>query len=379
MPINKIDKKKNGLQGYRVRINYTDMNGNPRQVERTAYGLAEANLLEQQLNAEYKDKKEVSKSKMTVSQLIEEYVKYHKIEVKTSSLDSITKTLRLRVQPYLGECRLDKLTQPRLADWKITISNQDLSDSTKKNAYSIFVALLNFAVKMQYIPKNPLSILGNFKNSSTVTEEPQKLRYYTSKQFQKYIAVVKTHCSTINDWGFYVFFNLAFFTGCRKGEINALRWSDLEGNVIHIRRGITQKIKGDDIESTPKTKSSIRDLQIPKQLIRILNEHKERQRAAAGKLFSDNFYICGGDKPLRDTTIDKKNRRFAEEAGLPRITIHEFRHSHANLLANNNISIQEVARRLGHSNVELTWKVYSHLYPNQEEKALEILNEIEID
>ena len=54
MPINKIDKKKNGLQGYRVRVNYTDASGKARQIERTAYGLAEANALEQALISEYK-------------------------------------------------------------------------------------------------------------------------------------------------------------------------------------------------------------------------------------------------------------------------------------------------------------------------------------
>ena len=169
MAINKTNKKKNGLQGYRVRVNYTDMNGNPQQVERMAYGLSEAQLLEKQLLIEFKERKEVSKSKMTINQLVEEYGEYHKIEVKASSLDSIMKTLRLRVQPHLGECRLDKLTQPRLAEWKVTIGKQDLSDTTKKNAYSIFVALLNYAVKMQYIPKNPLAILGNFKQATTKT------------------------------------------------------------------------------------------------------------------------------------------------------------------------------------------------------------------
>lgn len=378
MPINKIPKKKNGLQGYRVRVSYTDMNGKSRQVERTAYGVTEAQMVEKQLLIEFKERKEVSKSKMTVNELIQEYGEYHKIEVKASSLDSIMKTLRLRVQPYLGECRLDKLTQPRLAEWKVAIGKQDLSDATKKNAYSIFVALLNYAVKMQYIPRNPLSILGNFKDSSDVSKQPQKLRYYTSEQFQKYIAVAKKNCTTVTDWGFYVFFNLAFFTGCRKGEINALKWSDLEGDTLHIRRQITQKLKGQDVETTPKTKSSIRDLQVPKPLMKILEEHKARQRAATS-LFTDDFRICGGEKPLRDTTIDKKNRQFADEMELPRITIHEFRHSHASLLINNGIVIQEVSRRLGHSTVDQTWNVYSHLYPNQEEKALEILNKIEVE
>lgn len=379
MPINKINKKKNGLQGYRVRVNYTDINGNPKQVERTVYGLSEATLREQQLIEEYAKNKITSKSKMTLSELIGEYSEYHAMESKRSSHDTVMKVIRLRIVPYLGDCKLDKLTQPRLAEWKVNISKEKLSDGTKKHAYSIFVALLNYAVKMEYIPKNPLAVLGNFKDSSEISELPEKLRYYTIEQFQKYIVVAKKHCNTINDWGFYVFFNLAFFTGARKGELNALRWSDLENNVLHIRRQLTQKLKGSDVETTPKTKSSIRDLQLPKPMMKILEEHKKRQQEAAPLQFSDEFRICGGEKPLRDTTIDKHNRAFANEAELPHISIHEFRHSHASLLANNNINIQEVARRLGHSNVEITWKTYSHLYPSQEEKALEILNQIAID
>lgn len=86
MPINKTNKKKNGLQGYRVRVNYTDMNGNPQQVERMAYGLSEAQLLEKQLLIEFKERKEISKSKVTINQLVEEYGEYHKIEVKLAEI-----------------------------------------------------------------------------------------------------------------------------------------------------------------------------------------------------------------------------------------------------------------------------------------------------
>lgn len=130
--------------------------------------------------------------------------------------------------------------------------------------------------------------------------------------------------------------------------------------------------------STPKTKSGIRDLQLPKQMMKILDEHKERQRSSA-HLFSNNYLICGGEKALRDSSLDKRNRLYAEEAELPHISIREFCHSRASLLANNNISIQEVARRSGYSNVEMTWNVYSHLYPDQEEKSLEVLNQIEVE
>jgi integrase len=77
---------------------------------------------------------------------------------------------------------------------------------------------------------------------------------------------------------------------------------------------------------------------------------------------------------LRDTTIEKANTRFAEAAGLKHITIHEFRHSHASILANAGINIQEVARRLGHADIKETWQTYSHLYPSEADRAIDALD-----
>ena len=92
--------------------------------------------------------------------------------------------------------------------------------------------------------------------------------------------------------------------------------------------------------------------------------------------FSEEWRVCGGIKCLSDTSLGNYNRKYAKAAGLPHITIHEFRHSHASLLCNEGISIQEIARRLGHSDVQVTWKTYAHLYPREEERAVEILNRI---
>lgn len=377
MPINKINKKKNGLQGYRVRVNYTDVNGNPQQVERTAYGNAEATLLEQQLIAEFKEKR-TSFSRMTIKELCQKYEVYHANETRKTSHDTTMKILTLRVLPTMGNYRIDKLTKPILEKWKNGIANTDLSIITKQNAYSTFNALLNYAVKMDYISKNPLSALGNFRDVNAAPQSSEKLHYYTPEQFLKYISVAKENSKTVMDWGYYVFFNIAFYTGARKGEINALKWSDIEGNTIHIRRSIAQKLKGDDVETPPKNKSSYRDIQMPEPLISILTEHRERQRTAS-KLFSDDFRVCGGEQPLRDTSIDHKNRAFAAAVDLPHIRVHDFRHSHASLLANEGINIQEVARRLGHSNVQMTWNTYSHLYPQEEERALKVLNQIKLE
>ena len=375
MPINKTGVKKNGLQQYRVRVNYTDAAGKTHQVERTAYGLAEANALEQALIAEYKDKKQIV-SRMTIRQLYEEYEVYHSHETRKTSHDSAMRNLRYRVLPTMGEYKLDKLSQPVLAHWKNNLAaEENLSITTKRNAYAAFVAMLNYAVKMEYIMRNPLTALGNFKAPDTIEKPADKLHYYTSEQFQAYISVAKKKAQTVTDWAYYVFFCIAFYTGARKGEINALKWSDIEDNILHIRRSIAQKLKGGDVEGPPKNRSSYRDIQIPAPLMTILQEHKERQKASS-RLFTEDFRVCGGEIPLRDTSIENHNKAFAQAAGLPHIRIHDFRHTHASLLVNEGINIQEIARRLGHSNVQMTWNTYSHLYPREEERAVEILNRI---
>ena len=115
-------------------------------------------------------------------------------------------------------------------------------------------------------------------------------------------------------------------------------------------------------------------MQLPAPLIDILAAHKERQRENPS--FIEVFRVCGGQAVLRDSTMEKKNQRYALAAGLPHIRIHDFRHSHASVLINEGISIQEIARRLGHAKVEITWNTYAHLYPREEERAVSILDRI---
>ena len=170
------------------------------------------------------------------------------------------------------------------------------------------------------------------------------------------------------------FFSIAFYTGLRKGEIHALKWSDIDGEYLSVKRSISQKQRGEDRETAPKNKSSVRTLQIPLPLLEILQGHKSRWEKQEG--FTDDYRICGGTNPLRDSTLSKMNAKFAKMAGVKQIRIHDFRHSHATLLANEGINIQEIARRLGHSDVTMTWNTYSHLYPREEERAVKILNKI---
>ncbi len=382
MPIYKTGDKKNGLQKYRVRVNYVDSFGAYKQIERVAYGKDAAKELESRLVRDLNN--EDISMKITVTDLCNEYIRVKRNEVRESTLDRNSKIIKSYIIPFFGSARLGKLTVPQFQRWKthideyMTSTKNSLSLEYKHKIYSVFRAVLNYAVKMEYIDKNPLTKLGNFKDANIIKND---MDFYTADEFLKFIAAAREQAEqseqtfgSLYEWNFYVFFNIAFYTGMRKGEINALKWTDISDNTIHVTRSIAQKLKGGDRETPPKNKSSVRDIQIPLPLKDVLTEHYNRLKMLDG--FSDDWRICGGVKCLRDSTIENRNQKYASAAGLKKIRIHDFRHSHASLLANNGINIQEIARRLGHSDIKMTWNTYSHLYPKEEERALTVLNKI---
>ena len=383
MPIYKIDRKRDGKQGYRVRINFIDKStGKNRQLERITYGSDEAKNLEREL--QYKLKERKPSQSITVGQLFDEYVQAKKYEVRETTARKTAHIASHHILPYFKNIKIENVNSKNLQEWKIKIENtkslkgkNNLSIETKKNIYKEFRTLLNYAIKMEYLSQNPLLRIGNFKDTNSINKE---MNYYTAEEFQKFIQVA-LKCAEdaekkgdLYEWNYYVFFCIAFYTGMRKGEIHALRWIDIKDDYISVKRSTAQKLNGDDRITPPKNNSSVRTLQIPIPLKKILEKYHKKCKKIEG--FKNSYLICAGIKALRDTSIENRNIKFAETAGIKKIRIHDFRHSHVSLLANNNINIQEIARRLGHAKVDMTWNTYSHLYPREEERAIQVLNTI---
>ena len=375
MPIYKTGKIKNGLQKYIVRINYFDDSGQAKQLTRVAYGSGVAKDLETALIDELKNKKEKSIKKMTALTLFNKYAEVKKYELRKSSFAIFQGIFKRYILPMFENYYIDKISVATIQDWKVYMEKKRLALSTKKKAFTYFNSMIKYAIKMEYLQKNPLSKIGNFKETLNVRT---KMNVYTPQEFKKFITSAKEIATEkerttkdLSEWNYYVFFNIAFYTGLRKGEIHALKWSDIEGICLSVNRSISQKLKGGDVETAPKNKSSIRTLQMPLPLIEVLGEQKKRQQLLHN--FTDDFRICGN---VRDTTLKKRKDRYSTTAGLKIIRIHDFRHTHASVLAYSKINIQEVARRLGHARVEITWNTYCHLYPGEEERAVTILNNL---
>jgi integrase len=380
--------KKDGLQKYRVRINYTSSTGKSASLTRVAYGKEAASDLEARLTTEYKGgNSKAPAKKMKVQTLYDTYMEAKRDDVKVSTFEKCQWTLERYVLPTFRDVRIDRLNTENLLQWKLSINaiktekQTQLSLSSRQHIYNDFNTMLNFAVMMEYLPRNPLKLLGNFVDVSTVRKE---MDYYTSQEFKQFMRAAKkfaqdkeSNSGNLSEWDYFIFFAIAFHTGLRKGEIHALKWSDLEGKFLFVRRSIMQVKIGADRETPPKNKSSYRRLEMPLPLIKVLEEHKKRQQKHL-KNFTDDYRVCGGEACLRDSSIYNRNELYAATAGIKRIRVHDFRHSHVSVLANNRINIQEIARRLGHAKIEITWNRYSHLYPQEEERAVDILNDIVI-
>ena len=382
MPIYKTDK------GYRVQVNYTDSFGNKKVIvkqNKDTQTLKQAKQVEAEIVSNINTYINGNKD-ITLNELYDFYYSIKENEVKIATLQSNDRRYKRYIKDYLGHKKARNITLVDLQNWKNEILKLDLCNKYMNEIFGVFNSVLNTGVKYDYIDKNLLTRAGRFKKP---VYEVKKVDFWTKEEFDKFICIARKHCEEWETqrkedyllyWAYYVMFNVMFYCGCRKGEVYPLQWTDVDfnKNVIHVTKGLTYKVKGTEenyVLSTPKTRSSIRDIVMPKQLVDVLKEHYARYEKVYG--FTNDFFVCGGVVPIRDTVLENFKNKCSDEAGVKKIRIHDFRHSHASLLINSGVNISVVSKRLGHASIKETLDTYSHMYQSKEDEAVALINSLE--
>ena len=275
--------------------------------------------------------------------------------VKRSTFAAYTLLIENHILPTFGEMAL--VEEQDVQTFVFRKLNEGLSLKTIKDILIVLKMILRFGAKNQMTEYRQIDIkfpTERDKHSIDILNRSHQ------KQIMEYI---RLHF-TFKNLGIYI----CLSAGMRIGEICALTWDDLdvENGIIHVRKTIQRIYVIEEhrkytevILDTPKTKNSIREIPMTKNLLKMIRPIK--------KIVNGNFYVLTNEpKPTEPRTYRNYYKQFMQSLGLPLIKFHGLRHSFATRCIESKCDYKTVSVLLGHSNISTTLNLYVH--PNLEQK-----------
>ena len=298
----------------------------------------------------------------------------YKHTVKPNTQLNVRRLLDNHILPLFGSYKLDKLTTPLIQN----VVNK-LADKTNKGEDGAFLyydslhalnkRILQYGVVMQAIPFNPAREVILPRNTQKAKRE--KVKHFENQELKKFLDYLDS--LNLDKFRYYyenTLYKFLLATGYRINEALALSWSDidLDNAVVHITKTLNYKQE----TNSPKSKTSLRDIDIDQATVSILQQYRLRQTKEAWKIgksesvvFSDFIHEYPNNR-----TLQTRLRTHFKRAKVTNIGFHGFRHTHASLLLNSGIPYKELQHRLGHSTLSMTMDIYSHLSKENAKKAV---------
>ena len=304
-------------------------------------------------------KKNADKDKLLVGDLVRQYIATLGNQNKQSVIYDKNNIFRNYILPRFNDKPIDSLTKEELYIWQdeLWATKNPRTDEYFSYKYLVkirgqFSTFLSW-VEQRYGHKN--NLIGITKPKRR--QQKKEMQFWTRAQFDQFISVVDNPT-------YHALFTFMFYTGRRKGELFALYKTDVKHDKITFDKSVNRRLFGNETWEITSTKAD-KSCTIPICKI-VQNEIKAYSPPKSGK-----FYF-GGEDPLALSTVDRAFKRYTEQAGLPKIRIHDLRHSFVSMLIHLGANFMVVADLISDT-VEQVTKTYAHLY--QEDK-LNILAKI---
>lgn len=321
----------------------------------------EAILRENEIKLSIKNRTYINKTKISVKDFFEEWLKYSKDIWSPKTyisnkhwIDNITK--------FLGHIRLQDLNVKILEDFYHELrTNTNYSDKTIQHHYTLISSALNKAVVWGYIINNPNSRIEKPKIKK------KEIKCYSPDEV--YLLVNALQDESLK---YQALIMLALDSGARRGEITGLTWEDIDfkNSTMKISK-TTQYIKEIGIfEKETKTDTSNRTIYLSETTINILRKYKKEQlekKLKLGNKWGNSKRIftteCGTD--MHPDTPSQIFQKIIKRHNLKRINFHGLRHTSISLQISSGVQPQIISKRAGHSNVTVTHNIYSHFFENE--------------
>lgn len=296
---------------------------------------------------------------MTFQSLYDLYISDCQKRLKPITTENKKMLSTLYILPYFGNMRLIEFNPALIREWQNNLlAAGKLKITTINKIFRLFSSTLNYAVKFYGLDKNPCQMVGCIRDATHA-----EMKIWTPEQFNLFLSYIPE-----DRYELKMLYKLLFWTGMRIGETLALTKNDidLENHIISVSKTFIV-VNGVDMVYSPKTKSSIRKIDMPDFLLTDLKQY-------LSKLFS----LPNNSRIFHWRTYSIINRwldKFSKEAGLERIRVHDFRHSHASFLIAHGCPITYVSKRLGHENPSITMSTYAHFYAGTDRQAINIMEQ----
>lgn len=279
---------------------------------------------------------------ITYNDLWKQYVLHKKPQSKDSTMRKHEATNRLHIAPTFGEKEIAKIKKTDILSWQDYLLSKDFSANTLRDIQNLFHAVLNYGVECELIDRNPF----HFKRVKKI-EQKEDLSVWTPSQFEQFASV-------ITDPTHDAMYRLLYYGGLRKGEMIALNMEDYDGHGVRINKTYDRVLQ--DV-TPPKTNNSYRYVELDKRtcdaIDRMISQYPSIEEASQMPLFG--FY-----HRISFTSLERWKDEYWKQTGLPYLTLHGFRHSHASYLLEKGIRTRDVALRLGNTEA-MVIKRYSHI------------------
>ena len=316
--------------------------------------------------------------KTTLGEFLERWLKdYAWTNLAPRTAEGYEHIIRRHLLPSLGNITLTQLKPEHLQRYyseKLSEGRCDgkgaLSPRTVKHHHVTLHTALESAVKWGLLSRNPADAVD--------PPHSQRPEWHTLNEDD-----INTLLEAAKKTPYYALFYLALFTGMRRSELLALRWSDVDLLLcqVYVTRTLHQLRDGSIVYRAPKTAKGRRMIALSPSAAVILREHRLEQETArvmlGASLTDDDLVFSQIDgRPLLPDTVTHAWIKLVRRNGLEGVRLHDARHSHASLMLKAGTHPKIVQERLGHASIQITLDTYSHVAPGLQEAAANRFDEL---
>ena len=296
---------------------------------------------------------------MTFQNLYELYMEDMTARLKQSTILTKKHICETHILPFFGKKPINEIKASDVRRWQNQLMNspKGYSKTYLKTINNQLTCMINYAKRFYDLNTNPCGQAGSIGQAKA-----EEMDYWTYDEYIAFREGIKDKPLS------YICFQVLYWTGMREGELLALTAADIDLDTKQIDINKTyQRLHGEDIITTPKTRKSKRKVPIPDFLCQELQE------------YMDSRYMLAPNErlfPITKSFLSHEMERGCKKTGVKRIRIHDIRHSHASLLINQGCDALILADRLGHEKVSTTLNTYSHLFPHKQQELVSNLEQL---